>query len=408
MKATFFKYAIAALAGCAVFTSCSDDDDNTTTVKDPKTVQFIVTSSDRASDLAGGAHMRVFTNLDTTFTQQAVYGSDAAVKSYDSYTQVSYNSTSGNFTGYIYARGASASGIGAMTAGTRTYSVANGTLTELGTFKVANFGNVGTFGEYSYAAQISNPIVARLNKSAAGVIDTLNFASYKVDEVTPAITNILDRGSNEIAIVNYTSNRDSAAVLLADYNFGLKSMIYDSRIGTSYGAWRSVRYSMSDVDDNGDLYVFSGVSATATKVGAVRIKKGASTFDTSYHFDIYTASDGRRFRRAFHISDDKFILDFYPDKDTYGNMTNSGKWAVVDMSEKTLIWVTGLPEATAVTTVSSWGWGDGYNGYFYLPVTPDDASVASSIYKINATTGVASLFFTSTSTDLIKGISIVK
>ena len=64
----------------------------------------------------------------------------------------------------------------------------------------------------------------------------------------------------------------------------------DSRIGGIYGAWRSARYAMGGVADDGTAYVFCGTSADGSKVGALRIKKGATSFDPDYKFDIYTAS----------------------------------------------------------------------------------------------------------------------
>ena len=444
MKKFFHSAALMALTACMTFTSCSDDDNNGSGSQpvDPKEVSFVVTSGDPATDLTGGVYMKVYNDLSTAKTGESVYGASDAVKSFDSFTQVTYNKTSGVFTGYIYARGASAEGIGSSQAGLRSYKVEKGKLVELASspVKVSNFGNTGTFGTYSYAAQISNPYAMVIDNSGAGNNIAVSLTDYAIDEVNPNISNIVDMGNNQVAMVLNYSNRDSAVVAICDYALNIKKMIYDDRIGASVGAQRSVRYTQSGADDKGNIYVFSGSSATDSKVGALRINKGETEFDKSYKFDILSAANGYRFRKAFHISGSKFLLEFYLDKQKYGNMDASGKMAVVDMDAKTLTWVTGLPDASTV----SFGWGDGYAGAYYLPVaastsfsggsgsgsgggwnhggksaaksvssyiTRADAttsSVVPTIYKIDANTGVATAFMTFGSGDLLKAITILK
>ena len=438
MKKFFFSAALMALASCMTFTSCSDDDNNENgggaSVIDPKEVSFVVTSGDPTTDLTGGVYMKVYNDLSTAKNGESVYGATDAVKCYDSFTQVTYNKTSGIFTGYIYARGASAEGIGSLKAGLRSYKVENGKMVEVGSpVLVSAFGNTGTFGTYSYAAQISQPYSMVVDANGAENNIAVGLTQYAIDEVNPNISNIVDMGNNQVAMVLNYSNRDSAVVAICDYSLNIKKMIYDDRIGTSVGAMRSVRYTQSGADDNGNVYVFSGSSATDGKVGALRIKKGETEFDKNYQFNIFAASDGYRFRKAFHISGSKFLLEFYLDKNKYGNMDASGKMAVVDMDAKTLTWVTGLPDASTV----SFGWGDGYAGVYYLPVAAptsmsggsgsgsgsgggwnyggksgsraeSTSSVTPTIYKIDATTGVASPFMTFGNGDLLKAITILK
>lgn len=409
-----YKPAFAVLAAGTLLTACSDDDTSVISEKEPSEVSFIVTAGDPETDLTGGVYMKVFSDLTTVKENQSVYGDDAGgVKSPDSYTQVSYNPATGVFTGYIYARGASAEGIGSMQAGLRSYSVTNGVLTPIGTTTVEAFGNTGFFGDYSYAAQISKPMTMVVDKNGTGQNITLSLADYAIDDVTPAISNIVDMGNNLLAVVLNYSNRDSAAVAFTDYALNIKSVVYDDRIGTSVGAQRSVRYAQSGADDNGNVYVFSGSSATDGKVGALRINKGTTEFDTSYKFDILTASEGYRFRKAFHISGSKFLLDFYLDKAAYGNMNASGKMAVVDMETKSFAWVTGLPDPSTTSV----GWGDGYQGAYYLPIAgatsfsgngDSGATVTPTIYRIDASTGAATPFMTFGSGDLLKAITILK
>ncbi len=404
MKKLFFSAALMALASCMTFTSCSDDDnignDGGASGIDPKEVSFVVTSGDPTTDLTGGVYMKVYNDLSTARNDETVYGASDAVKCYDSFTQVTYNKASGIFTGYIYARGASAEGIGSLKAGLRSYQVENGKMVEIGSpALVSAFGNTGTFGTYSYAAQISQPYAMVVDKNGAGNNIAVGLTQYAIDGVNPNISNIVDLGNNQVAMVVNYSNRDSAAVAII--------------IGTSVGAMRSVRYTQSGADDNGNIYVFSGSSATDSKVGALRIKKGETEFDKNYQFNIFAASDGYRFRKAFHISGSKFLLEFYLDKNKYGNRDASGKMAVVDMDAKTLTWVTGLPDASTV----SFGWGDGYADAYYLPVAAptsmsggsgSGSSVTPTIYKIDAKTGVASPFMTFGNGDLLKAITILK
>ena len=416
MKNFIYSAAFMALAASMTLTSCSDNDDNggETPAVDPKEVSFVVTSSDPASDLTGGVYMKVFNDLSTVKTNQSVYGAADALKCADCFTQVTYNRQSGIFTGYIYARGASAEGMGSMQAGIRSYRYANGTLTEFASpVKVSAFGNTGTFGTYSYAAQISQPYAMVVDNSGNGNNIAVQLTDYAIDEVNPNISNIVDMGNNQVAMVLNYSNRDSAVVAICDYSLNIKKMIYDNRIGCSVGAQRSVRYTQSGADDNGNIYIFSGSSATDSKVGALRIKKGETEFDKDYKFDIFAAADGYRFRKAFHISGSKFLLEFYTDKTKFGNMDASGKMAVVDMDAKSLTWVTGLPDASTV----SFGWGDGYAGVYYLPVaaptsmsggSAEGSTVVPTIYKIDANTGVATTFMTFGNGDLLKAITIIK
>ncbi len=418
MKKFFYSAALMALTACMTFTSCSSDDNDNNgdgpTSIDPKEVSFVVTSGDPASDLTGGVYMKVYNDLSTAKSGQTVYGAEDAVRSYDSFTQVTYNKTSGIFTGYIYARGASEQGLGSKKAGLRCYKIENGKLVEAASpVLVEAFGNTGTFGTYSYAAQISKPYAMVVDKTGSGNNIAVGLTQYAIDEVNPNISNIVDLGNNQVAMVLNYSNRDSTVVAICDYSLNIKKMIYDDRIGTSVGAMRSVRYTQSGIDDNGNVYVFSGSSATDSKVGALRIKKDETEFDKSYKFDILSKADGYRFRKAFHISGSKFLLEFYTDKNKYGNMDASGKMAVVDMDAQSLTWVTGLPDASTV----SFGWGDGYAGSYYLPVAAptsmsggsgSSSSVTPTIYKIDATTGAATAFMTFSTGDLLKAVTILK
>ena len=432
----FFMAALTALS--ATFTACSDNDDSSASngeaTINPSEVSFIVASNDATKSLKGGTRMKVYTNVEKTWTDEKVYGDSTntdVVYSPDGFTQAKYNSQAGFFTGFIYRQGSvdeAKGGIGAGKMGTRIYQLVNGKLIEKGKNIVSSFGNVGVFGNYSYGAVNGDMGVNYFTAAGAMTSWTApDLTKFAVDDKAPVISDILDLGNNRLAITLYYSNRDSAAVVFSDYSFSTVSApVFDSRIGGIYGAWRSARYAMGGVADDGTAYVFCGTSADGSKVGALRIKKGATSFDPDYKFDIYTTSDGYRFRKAYPISGSKFLLEFYVDKDAYSNMSTSGKLAIADMDTKTLTWVTGVPAASDMAHYSI-GYGDGYDGYFYLPINPAEASsqggggswhhakatratssAVPTIYRINAATGVATAFMTLDKNESVKVVSIVK
>lgn len=440
-KSVLMKYAACALAMGFVAAACSDDDEPNNggggqEVVDPKEVSFIVSSGDPTNDLSGGIVMRVFNDLsDATRTDQEVYTAtgEGVTKSADCFTQVTYNKEKSVFTGFIYARAAASTengGIGSLQAGLRSYKVADGMLTQMAgsPIMLSNFGNTGSFGTYSYAAQISNPYVKVLSLGDNAVTEgggEIDLPLIAIDGVNPTVSNIVDMGNDQLALVLNYSNRDSAAVVFTDHTLAItpEKTVYDSRIGVSGGATRSVRYAQSGADDEGNVYVFSGNAVNDSRVGALRIKKGASAFDPDYHFNILQAADGYRFRKAFHISGDYFLLEFFVDKDAHENMSTSGRMAVVKMSDQSFKWVEGLPTDYANISI---GWADGYDGVMYLPIaaatsmgggsgsgggrpqTKAESTVTPTIYAIDAATGKASVFMTFKNTDLLKAVTILK
>ena len=426
----YFTYATFALALSCTAASCSSDDDPATNNEenkeeqetvDPSKAQFIVTSSDLALDLKGPANLQLFTDLTQTPTDVQITGSDKSTVAPDAFTQMSWNAETETFTGYIYGRGALVLG----QAGLRNYKVVDGKFVEVGNpVLVDNFGNTGTFGKYSYAAQISNPYVMRVARDGDNVSSTnihlADFESkYAIDGTMPAITEIVDRGNNQLVLSLYYSNRDSAAVAFTDYDLNIQSVQYDGRIGASYGAWRSVRYAQTVADDKGNVYVFSGQTKNAGHIGALKIAKGSNTFDANYHFDIAKASDNIGFRKVYHISGDYFLLECFTKAGDVAVMSTSGKMAVVNMADKTLKWVTGFPEDPSTITI---GFPDSYDGKIYVPVSGKSAgqgggggrpstrageTVTPAIYVIG-TDGVATKGMTFKNTELLKGITILK
>ena len=139
--------------------------------------------------------------------------------------------------------------------------------------------------------------------------------------------------------------------------------------------------------DNGDVYVFSGhfEKGSTKPAGALLIKKDATDFDKDYFFNIDNVSGGHPFRSVFHITEAKFLIEFYNDKNIETN-SPAAKYAIVDAAAKTLTWVTGLPEPANITnTVGVIAMG--YKGKCYLPVAEKNNDAA--IYVIDSTTAQA-------------------
>lgn len=179
-----------------------------------------------------------------------------------------------------------------------------------------------------------------------------------------------------------------------DKNLNLKRYYKSDKLSYSSGRFKSQYLLEMGKVENGDVYVFSGgIAAKAEnatkKAGALRIKNGEINFDSSYFFDIDAASNGGIFRRVWHITGNKFLLEFFNDatKATLRSM-DVYKFAIVDVEAKTVNWVTGLPEPTKFSNIVSNPVAPCvYNGKVYLPVNEQGTDPA--IYIINPATNAA-------------------
>ena len=219
-----------------------------------------------------------------------------------------------------------------------------------------------------------------------------------------SFSGILDRGNGEFLSSMIYSERnqprpgsgsttaaitklDSIWVAAFDKNMNLKRIYKSDKLGYSSGRFRSQYISQLGKADNGDVYVFSGhFEKNSTKpAGALLIKKDATDFDKDYFFNIDNVSGGHPFRSVFHITEAKFLIEFYNDKNIETN-SPAAKYAIVDAAAKTLTWVTGLPEPANITsTVGVIAMG--YKGKCYLPVAEKNNDAA--IYVIDPTTAQA-------------------
>lgn len=179
-----------------------------------------------------------------------------------------------------------------------------------------------------------------------------------------------------------------------DKDLNLKRYYKSDKLSYSAGRFKSQYLLEMGKAENGDVYVFSGgISAKAEnatkKAGALRIKNGATEFDSTYFFDIDAASNGGIFRRVWHITGNKFLLEFYNDTAKAGlRSLDVYKFAIVDVEAKTVNWVTGLPAPAKFTNIVTNPVAPCiYNGKVYLPVNEQGTDPA--IYIIDPATNAA-------------------
>lgn len=382
-------------------------------------MKFVVTADDVTKDLHGGAYMKVFSNLDDAGRRdQAIYGqTEGVVMSKDGYTAVGFNPNSKQFAGFIYAKGAfageggiKAEGQAGRVNGIRVYSFDGKTLNKVGQTTMTGYGNSGYFGNYFYATQGANPQVITIDAAGNAKQVDIDFSKYQINGSNPSLTGITDLGNNQVAIAINYADRDSFAVAFADYSLKVNKVIYSKKAGSSLAGRKATRFNHLVKDAQGNLYAFGGTAKSADKVGAVRINKGTTEFDDSYYFDINKATNGYKIRKVFHMTDDKFLLELFPEAGKSDNMSGTGKFVIADMSDKKITPVTGI---STDYTGAYIGWGDSYNGKFYLPISngtglvPNKATgITPTIYAIDAT-GKATVFMTLKSNEIIKGFTIL-
>ena len=178
------------------------------------------------------------------------------------------------------------------------------------------------------------------------------------------------------------------------------------KIGFASGRMRSQYYQTIWAADNGDLYVFSpGYGRTTTTPvvnpdgtqfervqgklpsGVVRIKAGETDFDASYYVNLEELGNKNPMFRCWHIAEDNFLLQMYSEgaENMSGTSAPRNELAVFNGEEGTLTVVTGLPEAS---TLSSFGTPCSDNGYAYIPVVTTTGD-KPTIYRIDPATGEA-------------------
>lgn len=409
-KNTFGALVVGALA--VVPTACSDDD-NVTVVPNSE-VKFAITVADAEKDLAGGAYIKVLSNLDDVSRRDLVIYGDSTnpevTRSYDGYIRTDYNHNTQILAAHIYGKGASDLGLGKRASGFRSYKFDGTKFTEIAATKVDRTGGAGVYGNYVFSTQGSAPVVDRVDGTGKTEKLTLDFSNYLVNGANPTLFGITDLGNNQVAIALDYADRDSFAVGFCGYDLKNIKVVWSTKAGHSAAARKAQKYNQLVADAAGNLYAFGGTAKSDGKVGAARIPAGTQAFD-DYYFDLFAASDGYRIRKVYHVTDDKFLLEFYEDKGPAQNVDNPGRMAIADMSDKKLTWVSGLPNSLEGLHV---GFGAAYNGKFYLPIStatgllPKSATTTTpTVYAIDANTGKATVFLTLKAGQVVKSINFL-
>lgn len=180
-----------------------------------------------------------------------------------------------------------------------------------------------------------------------------------------------------------------------DDSFTHPTLVKTDSLSYAAGRMRSAYYQTIWAADNGDIYVFSPSYAksnsdtrqtTDRPSGVMRIKAGATEFDSSYpRFNIEEVAGGNQVYRCWHISGDYFLLQMY----TQGlNIKGTGatRLAVYKGEERTFTYVTGLPDADVISSFSK----DPYceDGMCYTTVVTTDGA-KPTVYKIDPATAHA-------------------
>lgn len=149
-----------------------------------------------------------------------------------------------------------------------------------------------------------------------------------------------------------TSYPDEAEIAIYSYpEMKLQKIIRDDRIST-IGKYLTNAIS---VDEKGDAYAFSPSARFAvnkdrskrilsTKPSAiVRIKKGTMAFDNNYFFNIKEATNGEYYLANKIYAKNGKMLGFFRKTGKIDVFTPGRKLGIVDLYNKTITWVSGVP-----------------------------------------------------------------
>ncbi|WP_449440654.1 DUF4374 domain-containing protein [Pedobacter steynii] len=116
------------------------------------------------------------------------------------------------------------------------------------------------------------------------------------------------------------------------------------------------------------------------------MKAGATEFDQSYFMNFEQASNGNVITNWLYIGGNKFIAHVEP-KATRGAYKAGIRLAIVNVADKTVTPVTGLPEVSTIVglTTNNYTPKDGRYGYFGVNLL--DGS--TWVYKVDANTATA-------------------
>lgn len=401
-KRSFFigTVLLASIVSCSKSDAVTDGSDDTSTT-DPSTTtisKYVVAAVNGSS-----TYFLTANTLDSGTTTIVGNG----IEDNYTYTTYAYNGTEGMIA-LNYQQGDPSVG--------KIYELnSTGDLVQSGaSFQLTDgFNTLGPYQHYIVTAKNSATLSSGetgtsfyfidLNKNAA--VTNLGLPTtglFNDPGRVSALVGVVDAGDGNFISAAWPANcsPDSCFAIKLDSNLNIIQKYTDNRIGYASGTFRSAKYSLIANDDDGNTYVFSSPIVTKTKkAGALKIAKGASAFDQSYYFDIESLSGGYLFRKVYHVSGSNFLLEFYNTTGP-GSTTTAYKYGIVNTTNKTFSWVTGLPSLDDITNVS-WGYSDGSKAYLGITTS----STSPTVYVIDPTTAVAKAGLVVTGATSIGGLA---
>lgn len=229
------------------------------------------------------------------------------------------------------------------------------TITAEGTVNTLEMTSLGELAHFTWIKQVGTKV----------------FAPYQT---------IIDRSFN-------TKYPNQASIAIFNYaDMKLEKIITDTRI-SFIGQYFQDGLS---VQENGDVYGFSPAAATTdgkvstTKPSAiVKIKSGTTEFDQSYFFDVEAASSGLSITSWMYLGNNTYIVNASTKAEKLEG-SSSIRVGIVNVVDKTYKAVTGMPELTTISslTTNNYTSKDGKTGY--IGVNLKDGT--SYVYKIDAST----------------------
>ena len=197
--------------------------------------------------------------------------------------------------------------------------------------------------------------------------------------------------------LQWTQYPNKAYIAIYDMSSGINfkqkpTLVETDKISYACGRFKSAYYQTTWADNNGDVYVFSPSFAktmTATEqqttlpAGVVRIKNGASEFDSSYYFNIEEKTNGKSFLRCWYIGGDYFLLQMY--NEVISSSGNALKLAVFNKVSGNVTYVNGIPDSSLITNIGGTPYMEGETAY--VAITETDKH--PMIYKVDAKSATA-------------------
>lgn len=359
-KSTYFFSLL--FAGASLLIGCSDDDSGNPdggTENPDATSKYIITATPTASE---GVADYILTADD--LSQGSITTEGNGIEQDGTYRY--YLTTNNKFFSLLYGQG----NPGAVT----TYELSGeSTLEKISDFQSETVQAFGAVNDDVLMIKISRSAESPIaywyqldtetsQFTAEGQINTQELANKENDEIAffSWITQVGDKVYLPYFTVKGCCNDtfgteypNEANIAVYSYpEMELETVIHDDR--TSY-IGRYFDNGLS-VDENGDAYAFSAAVATtngeltSTKPSAItRIKSGTTAFD-DYYFDIEAAAGGA------YIADHKYVgngkaIGILRDEKTSAYETGN-LFYVIDLYNKTLTFVSGMPAAEAILNVT--------------------------------------------------------